>query len=109
LKEIIGANMAITISVNSEVIYTISNATIDLLAYDNPRGELRNILVNFISGLVDARIDRAKTALKNDWLPILIAESAPNGTIPARDAALAQLIFSRPDYKDYDARNPHAP
>jgi len=98
--------MAVTISANGVTIYTINDDMIKALQYSMPKSAVQNALLSIVQSNLDAFINTAKNKFKDAWLPILIAESTPNSTIPVRDVAFANLIFARPDYLDYDGRNP---
>lgn len=93
--------MAITVSVDNDVILTIDNVMLKVLAYNNPKAELKNILTNYISTFINNKVEDSKNALKAEWVP-KIQQRYDN--MPTRDLALGTLIFSQSDYKDYDDR-----
>lgn len=94
--------MAITVSVDSDVILTIDNTTLKVLSYNNPKATLKSILTNAIITFVNTKVEDSKNSLKAEWMPKI---QARYDTMPTKDLALGTLIFSEPDYKDYDQRN----
>lgn len=94
--------MAITISVDSDVILTIDNTTLKVLSYNNPKTTLKGILTNAIITFVNNKVEDSKNSLKAEWIPKI---QARYDVMPTKDLQLGTLIFAEPDYKDYDARN----
>lgn len=95
--------MAITITVDGTDIMTITDIQLKLLAYDFPKVGLKERLINHIKNSINTRLNDTKNDLQNDWLPIIRSRY---NSMPTQDADIGQLIFSQPDYLDYDGRNP---
>ena len=95
--------MAVTIAANGVTIYTITDDQIKAIAYSMSKGKIQNALLSIIQSGLDSYINNSKNLLKEVWVPIIQQRFTQQ---PTADVGLANLIFSQPDYLDYDGRNP---
>lgn len=94
--------MTVSIQVDGVEIMQISDPQIKLLQYRFNKTTLKNLLIDKLKDIMQSEINYTLRQLKEDWIPIINTRYA---TISTSDAQVAQLIFSQPDYKDYDQRN----
>lgn len=92
----------INISVGNQVIMTINDDQINVMAYSFSKAGLQQLVISNLVNILNQKLAEGKLNLQNDWLPIIRSRF---NTMPTQDLALANLIFSQPDYKDYDSRN----
>lgn len=92
----------ITISINDNVIITLDDATLQLLNYNNPSAEINNIIANGIGSFVNSLVDQSKKQLQAEWIPLIRQRY---NEMPTQDNDIAALIYSQPDYENYDQRH----
>lgn len=97
-----GIIMAVIISANGNTIYTITDDMIMAMQYSMSKSTIQNAILSIIQSDIDSYINKAKQNLSDAWLPLIRARY---DTMPTKDADLGKLIFSQPDYLDYDGRN----
>lgn len=90
------------ISVNDQELFTIS-ATQEKVIKDYINSDIyENDMKRRITWVINEIHKEAFKRLRDTWEPKLIANGVTS--IPTDKDALAQLIFSQPDYKDRSAR-----
>jgi hypothetical protein len=94
--------MIIEIKVNGEIVNVIDENLIKLLEYNNPSAELINIVTNGINNSVGQLVSVSTQALQTAWVPLIRQRY---DSMPTKDNDIANLIYSQPDYQDYDQRN----
>lgn len=92
----------ITISIDDEVITTLDDNLLKMMGYSFPKDQIKDILINNILNVVNQKISEGQESLQKDWIPKIRDRF---DLMPTKDNEIAALIFSQPDYKDYEERN----
>ena len=90
------------ISVDDKELYTLTATQKQVLKNDINADELDADLCRRLQWVLNHKYERCMERLKKEWEPKL---SQRVESIPTDKDALAQLIFSQPDYKDRKARD----
>ena len=89
------------ISVNDVELITLSEAQKNIICHQVPKEIFDEEMKKRLSYFVTHQYVCCLQELKMEWLPKLVGRVE---FIPLDDEALAQLIFSQPDYKDRSAQ-----
>lgn len=92
----------ITISVDDEEIIVLDDGLIKMMEYSFPKDKLKDIFINNILDIVNKKISEGQSNIQKDWIPKIRSRF---NSMPTKDNEIAALIFSQPDYEDYDERN----
>lgn len=94
------------ISVDDQPLYTLSNTQKQVIKNDIHEDEFENDMRRRLHWILSNKYERCFERLKAEWLPKLKTRTT---SLPTNDDALAQLIFSQPDYKSRKHREEQQP
>lgn len=92
----------ITISVDNDVILTIDDDMLNMMAYSYPKDNIKNVIINNILNVINQKLEEGKKALQIDWTPQIRQKY---DSMPTQDLDIANMIYAEPNYQDYDQRN----